>query len=192
MLAFLPMMDVQLPANIALVSNYLVDLFRVDMYHFNDGKSLMDIIVYGIFELPYTQRIAPAPVNSALLGLKTHNVFINSSGLIFLALLLIPVLGSLVLLSFFKECNVRVKKMFKKIIRRIHQNFMIRYMIQSYFVFLICFGFQFKEIKFENLSQYFQSIFCIVFGLSFICFPIFIWSFYSYHWDDLVSDKQFR
>ena len=90
------------------------------------------------------------------------------------------------------RCNQCSERAFKKIRKIFHNNFYIRYNLETYVVYSVCYLMNMKDFSLKNWAVALQSTvgalhLLLLFGLPFI-----VIFFYNWHYAKLVSNKQFK
>lgn len=135
LVAFLPLMNVPIPAQVNEISKALSMYLRLDLFEV-DGKSLTTVVTDYIFDFPPSSEIMP--LHHEQLGFESNNAFTSASGLNLLHILIVvPVIviliGSHLLKLRFKACGhvfYRLRSMFCNA-------FYIRFGLETYLVYLV-------------------------------------------------------
>ena len=150
LLILLPLVNVPIPAQVNEISKGLSKYLRFDFIEFNEhGQSLATTIAQFIFDFPAESNIIPLHLEQ--MGFASRNSLQTASGLNLLHCAFVaPVF---LLLLIFGLCKIKSRKCgfaFAKLKSVFFNNFYVRYNVETFIIYSICYLMAVTETSFYN------------------------------------------
>lgn len=190
LVAFLPLMNVPVPAQVNEISKGLAKYLRLDVLE-TGGRSLMTTMADYIFDFPPSSEVMP--LHYEQMGFESRNAFSTAFGLNFLhCVIALPVIALLIGASVFRLRFRFCGTIFYRLRGKFYNTFYIRYNLETYFVYLIANMLAVQRISFYNWAASLQSLTSGIHLVLLAVLPLAVVVFYSMNYDKLVLHKNFR
>ena len=189
LLAFLPLMNVPIPAQVTDFSKLLSSYFRFD-FVYDGSHSLMTSFSEYIFDFQAYE--GDMPIHFEQLGFEARNSFTTVMGLNLLhCAIILPVMVVLIV-SYQAQRWIRsCRHVFFWLRDKFFNSFYIRFGLETYLVYSISNMLTIQRFSFYNWATSIQSVTGVLHTLLLLLMPLIVTVFYALNYHKIVKQKSF-